>query len=201
MNPEVLTHQIKPFIPTEAVDIAVKWIVEYKIELTITHSRKSVFGDYHWPRQDKGHRISVNGDLNHYAFLITFVHEMAHLTSWQKFRNAVPSHGREWKTEFRSLMDEFAGRRIFPTDVRLAFKEHLLSPSFSHCVDEKLMKTLRKYDSRHVIFLEDLKEGSLFRYSHNVYQKGEKLRKRYKCIEAKSHRPYFFSAMAEVIPL
>src|SRR5881394_1168460 len=132
---ETLTHQIKTFVPEDSVDLVASWIAEHKVTLTITDSRKSVFGDYRWPQGKSGHRISVNGDLNKYAFLITFVHEMAHLTSWEKFRNTVSSHGKEWKQEFKILMDEFSGRKIFPGDITHAFKKHLVAPSYSHCED------------------------------------------------------------------
>src|SRR6185295_15910601 len=93
---ETLSNQIRSFVPEDAVDIVVRWISEYKMILTITNTRQSVFGDYRWPQGTKGHRISVNGDLNPYAFLITLVHEMAHLTSWERYRNTVSSHGKEW---------------------------------------------------------------------------------------------------------
>src|SRR5215470_6835604 len=127
---EQLQKIIRPYIPEEATEIVVKWIQDFKVALTITQSRKSVFGDYRWPQDGKGHRISVNGDLNQYAFLITFVHEMAHLTSWEKHRNNVSAHGKEWKHEFRVLMDEFSGKRIFPGDIRTAFKQHLIAPAY-----------------------------------------------------------------------
>ena len=32
------------------------------------------------------HRISVNENLNPYAFLITLLHEVAHMTTWEKHR-------------------------------------------------------------------------------------------------------------------
>ncbi|HYV94252.1 MAG TPA: SprT-like domain-containing protein [Chitinophagales bacterium] len=195
---ETLSNQIRSFIPEDSVDIVVRWITDYKITLTITHSRQSVFGDYRWPQQNKGHRISVNGDLNSYAFLITLVHEMAHLTAWEKFRNTVSSHGKEWKHEYKTLMDEFAGRRIFPADIRSAFKQHLVMPTHSHSIDETLMKVLRKYDKVIGNYLSDLEEGNLFEFQGRVYRKGKKLRKRFKCVEVKTHREYLFNPIAEV---
>ena len=195
---ETLSNQIRLFVPEDSVDIVVRWITEYKVTLTITNSRQSVFGDYRWPQHNKGHRISVNGDLNAYAFLITFVHEMAHLTAWEKFRNTVASHGKEWKHEYKTLMDEFAGRKIFPADIRTAFKQHLVAPSHSHSIDETLMKVLRKYDKVKGNYLSDLEEGSLFEYQRKIYRKGKKLRKRFKCVEVKTHREYLFNPIAEV---
>jgi SprT protein len=195
---DVLSTQIRSFIPQDAVDIVVRWITDHGITLTITENRKSIFGDYRWPRQDKGHRISVNGDLNQYAFLITLVHEMAHLTTWEKFRNTVSSHGKEWKAEYKILMDEFTGRKIFPADIKMAFKEHLVSPNYSHCVDEQLMSLLKKHDKIPAIHIVDLPERSLFEFQGRIYQKGKKLRKRFRCIDMLTRREYFFSPIAEI---
>ena len=195
---EQLTRLIKPFVPEESVDVVVRWIHEYKVTLTVTPSRKSVFGDYRWPQQGKGHRISVNGDLNPYAFLITFVHEMAHLTAWEKFRNTVPSHGKEWKQEFKVLMDEFSGRKIFPASVHAAFKQHLVSPPYSHCEDPKLMRALRKFDRVKGTLLEELPDGALFRFRNNIYQKGKQLRKRFLCREVNSNRILLFQPITPV---
>jgi len=143
---EKLISQLHPYVPDDSVHILVAWIVKYGIQLSITRSRKTILGDYRWPQNGKGHRITVNGDLNRYAFLITFVHEMAHLITWQLYRNKVLSHGKEWKQEFRKLMNEFAGRRIFPLAVKTAMKNHIVKPSFTHCMDKDLMQALSKYD-------------------------------------------------------
>jgi SprT protein len=195
---DTLSNQIRSYVPEEAIPIIVRWISEYKIMLTITNSRKSVFGDYHWPYRNKGHRISVNGDLNQYAFLITFVHEMAHLTTWEKFRNTVSSHGTEWKHEYKALMNEFSGRRIFPAAIRAAFKQHLIEPTHSHAIDEKLMRVLREYDKMKGDHLDDLSEGTLFQFQERIYRKGKKLRKRFQCIEVKTGREYLFNPVTEV---
>lgn len=200
MNPsEKLAEQIRPFLPDESVDIAVRWITDYKIFITITNKRNSILGDYRRPHNGKGHRISINGDLNRYAFLVTLVHEVAHLTTWEKFQDRVSSHGAEWKQEFKYLMDEFSGRRIFPGDVRAALKKYLINPAATHCDDPGLMKVLNRYNRHPALHLEDLDEHALFVWGGDrVFKKGEKLRKRYKCYELKTNRIYLFSPIAEV---
>ena len=40
------------------------------------------------------HRISVNGNLNKYSFLITLIHELAHLLTFTQYKNRVDPHGR-----------------------------------------------------------------------------------------------------------
>ncbi|HAD34265.1 MAG TPA: hypothetical protein DCF44_07170 [Chitinophagaceae bacterium] len=44
--------------------------------------------------------MSVNGNLNSYHFLITLLHEIAHMLVWEQFRNRVKPHGLEWKHVF-----------------------------------------------------------------------------------------------------
>ncbi len=199
-TPRNLSDQLRPFLPAEAVDIAVQWIVDYRIFLTITRKRSSILGNYQWPRGGKGHRISVNGDLNQYAFLVTFVHEVAHLTTWEKYRHAVSSHGKEWKIEFKSLMDQFTGRRIFPADVHMALKNYFINPSATHCVDPVLIKVLNKYNRQPVFHLEDLEEDGLFLDGGGrLFRKGTKLRKRYLCVEIRTKKKYLFSPVAEVV--
>ena len=198
-NTETLSRQIKKFIPEDAVAIVVKWIAEHKILLTITEKRNSILGDYRRPEGSKGHRISVNGDLNQYAFLVTFVHEMAHLSTWSKYYDTVSSHGKEWKKEFKLMMDEFSGRRIFPGDVREALKKYLVNPAATHCDDPQLIKILNKYNKNTALHLEDLEEHALFSWNNGmIFKKGEKVRTRYKCYEVKTNRLYLFSPAAEV---
>ncbi|MBK9731857.1 MAG: SprT-like domain-containing protein [Chitinophagaceae bacterium] len=197
---ENLATQLLKFLPEDATDIVARWIIDYKIALTITRKRRSILGDYRWPGAGKGHRISVNGDLNQYAFLVTLVHEVAHLVTWEKHKHAVSSHGQEWKNEFRLLMDQFTGRRIFPEDVRTALKKYFVNPSATHCADPVLIKVLNKYNKHPVFHLEDLEHNGLFlAIGGRVFKKGEKLRKRYRCVEVQTKRVYLFSPVAEVM--
>ena len=73
-------------VPATALAQVVEWVENLEFHLTISRSRHSKLGDYRAPsgiRQQ--HRISVNGDLNPYAFLQTLVHEIAHLLTWQQY--------------------------------------------------------------------------------------------------------------------
>lgn len=194
-----ISDQIRAFIPGESTDIVVRWIVDHKIFLTITQKRNSILGDYRRPHAGKGHRISVNGDMNCYSFLVTLVHEVAHLSTWVKYQDTVSSHGKEWKQEFKLLMDEFSGRRIFPGDIRDAVKKYLVNPAATHCSDPALMQVLNRYDKKPATYVQDLDHHSLFQWNDGkIFKKGEKVRTRYKCYEVKTNRIYLFSPMAEV---
>jgi hypothetical protein len=50
------------------------------------------------------------------------------------------------------------------------------------------------------VLLEDLSEGDEFLLGKRNFQKGEKLRKRYRCEQIGTGKAYLISAIAEVIP-
>lgn len=194
-----LSGLIRDFIPDAAIETVVNWIVEYKINLTVTERRQSIYGDYRNPNRTTGHRISVNGDLNKYAFLITFVHEMAHLIVWEHHRNHVRSHGREWKIFYRQLMNEFLLMDIFPEDVKAALRQHINKPVASGCVDNHLAKALSRYNIKPTLHVEDLSTGELFKIPNGkIFRLDNKVRKRFRCVEIKTNAIYLINAMAEV---
>lgn len=194
-----LAHLIKDFVPEATVEKVVQWIMDYKIKLTVANRRQSVYGDYRNPDSTTGHRISVNGDLNKYAFLITFIHEMAHLMVWEHHKNRVRSHGQEWKNIYSRLLSEFLADKVFPEDICAALTYHINNPAASSCTDNHLTKTLSRYNSTPVLHLEDLTPGDLFKIqSGRIFRLENKLRKRYKCVEVKTNTVYLFSAVAEV---
>lgn len=176
-------------------------IVAYRCHLTITKDRKTKAGDYRHPYGKIGHRISVNGSLNTYAFLITLVHEMAHLVNWERHGRRVNPHGKEWKLAFQELMLEYLSAEIFPQDILSVLNLHMKNPKSATVRDLELMRVLRSYDKNSdSVLLEDLSEGNEFNLGKRTFKKGEKLRKRYRCEEIKSGKIYLVSAIAEVVP-
>lgn len=192
---------LRRFIPEPAVMKVLEYLNQYKVHLTITRERKTVLGDYRHATQYQAHRISVNGTLNPYAFLITLVHELAHLVTFTQYGNRVQSHGKEWKTLYAVLLSEFLKEKIFPSDIRQAILKSLHDLPASSCADEGLMRVLRKYDRNNdgMVLVEDLREGQLFDIGEGrIFKKGKKLRKRYQCLEIKTGKMYLFSPIYEV---
>jgi hypothetical protein len=56
------------YLPPDAAPLIGRWIDHFKCEFKISRNRGTKFGDYRAPFDGKGHRISVNYDLNAYAF-------------------------------------------------------------------------------------------------------------------------------------
>ena len=177
------------------------YLLHYKVHLTITKSRSSVLGDYRNAHADKAHRISVNGNLNPYAFLITLLHELAHLVTFMRFGHKVASHGQEWKSQFSDLLKQFLQSRIFPEDIAQQLFLSLRNPAASSCADDALMRILRKYDpvkEGHCL-VEELSIGAKFAIKGNrIFECGERVRKRIKATEISTGKIYLFSPVYEV---
>lgn len=193
--------QLSSYLPEAGFEEVLNYLQQHKVHLTISRKRQSILGDYRHAHIDKNHRISVNGNLNKYAFLITLLHELAHLFTFEKYGPSVQSHGREWKDEFGKILAKFLLQKVFPPDIEKALMHTLQNPAASSCGDEKLLRVLHKYDvkAEGVHLVEQLPEGAVFSIKGGrTFKKGEKIRKRYKCVEIKTSKLYLFSAMYEV---
>lgn len=195
---------LRQFIPDGAVAPTLEYLNHYRVHLTITRERKSVLGDYRHATRAQNHRISVNGSLNKYSFLITLIHELAHLVTFMEFGNEVMSHGKEWKKIYRDILKDFLGLPVFPDDVLAALKKNLHNLPASSCADEELMRILRRYDrnANQLALVEQVAEGACFSTDdERVFRRGKKLRKRYQCVEVSTGKLYLFSSIYEVKPL
>ena len=197
---EAPLNELQHFLPQHTLEPIVAYLQFYHVHLTVARERKSILGNYRHRTSGKNHRISVNGNLNAYAFLITLLHELAHLLTFEKYGNKVASHGREWKQVFGQLLAQFIEKQVFPKDIEAALLQSLHNPAASSCADELLLRTLKKYDQRKtaLVFVEEIAEGALFAtHDGRVFKKGQKLRKRYRCEEVKTKRIYLFSPVYE----
>ena len=104
---EAPLEYLQQYLPNGSAPLVMQYLHHYKVHLTITRERKSILGDYRHATHERNHRISVNGNLNKYSFLITLVHELAHLLTFQQYGNRVQSHGREWKHLYAFLLKDF----------------------------------------------------------------------------------------------
>lgn len=198
---EVPLHALASYMPEAALQPVLEYLHQFKIHLTITRERNSILGDYRHAVHQKNHRISVNGNLNKYAFLVTLLHEMAHLLAFELYGNRIAPHGKEWKNEYSKILAQFLLKKIFPADIEKALLKSIQNPSATSCGEEHLIRVLKKYDQRKngEVLVEELKEGELFKVKDGrLFRKGEKLRKRHKAVDIKNGSLYLFSGVYEV---
>ena len=196
---------LNAYLPAGAFDAVVQLINYYKVHLTVTKERKSVLGDYRHPALGGNHKISVNGNLNKYEFLITLLHELAHLLCFEQYKNSVEAHGKQWKQIYAQLLVQFIQLQIFPEDVQKSLEKTLINPAATASGETALLTVLRKYNQNRkegVVMLSAVKEGALFKeIKGRVFRKIKLRRKRIECVEIATGNVYLFSALTEVEPI
>ena len=199
---ETSIYLLQRFIPKGAFELVAPFFQNHTIHLTLTHERKTVLGDYRHPTKEHNyHRISVNVNLNPYSFLITLLHEIAHLMVYVHFKNNVAPHGKEWKTQFRHIMIAFIGKGFFPKDVEKALLAYLHNPAASTCTDQNLFKALYRYDEQKPGYklIADLAPGHWFETEDGrLFEILEHVRTRCRCRDLGNRKTYFFQSIIEV---
>ncbi|MBP9102382.1 MAG: SprT-like domain-containing protein [Chitinophagaceae bacterium] len=198
---EVPVNYLQNYLPPGTGDAVMAYLQQHKVHLTIAKERTSILGDYRHRTNHANHRISVNGNLNKYAFLITLLHELAHLLTFEQYGNKVQSHGKEWKMIFGQLLAQFVEHKIFPPDIEKEILLSLKSPAASSCAEDGLLRVLRKYDegNPNQQLVEEVELNKLFRTKDGrIFRRGEQLRKRFKCQEVKTGKLYLFSPVYPV---
>lgn len=198
---EAPLHQLRQYLPEGSFEEVSGYLLQFKVQLTITRERKSVLGDYRNSFAGRNHRISINDNLNPYAFLITLLHELAHLFTYEGFGNGVAAHGPEWKNEYSKVLARFLLKKIFPPDIQKTLLKTLQNPAASSCADTSLLRVLHQYDVKNegVRLIETLPTGALFKIKGGrQFKKETKVRKRFKCVEVATGKVYLFSPVYEV---
>jgi SprT protein len=198
---EVPVSHLAQFLPPNTTEAVLQYLHQHKVHLTVAKERKSILGDYRHKTNQVNHRISVNGNLNPYAFLITLLHEIAHLLTFEQYGRKVQSHGKEWKSIFGQLLFQFVQHKVFPAEIEQELSNSLKNPAASSCAEDGLLRVLRKFDakSNNQCLVEELADNALFKLTdERIFQRKEKLRKRYKCVEVKTGKLYLFSPVYEV---
>ena len=190
---------LQKYLPERAVSLCFEMIKKHQVHLKIVNERVTRHGDYR-RLQNGMHQITVNASLNQYKFLITLVHEIAHLVAFEKYGRYIKPHGKEWKHSFQLLMLPFIRPEIFPSELLPLLAHHFKNPKASSDTDAALSLALKKYDPENTKnYVFEIPYGSLFRlYNGKIFKKGNKRVKRYECKEVATGRIYLFNPNAEV---
>lgn len=187
------------FVPDSFVDYIVELTINAKVKFKIVPGRSTKLGDFRVRSEGEKPVISVNGNLNKYAFLITTLHELAHLNTYRKYGNRVAPHGLEWKNAFRELLEPVLLSKNLPNDIEKVLWNTFTNTKASSCSDIHLSRVLKKYDlPSDDISLEQIPAASHFSLNGRAFEKGLLRRSRYLCKELKSGKQYLIHALATV---
>lgn len=188
------------YLPQGCTPYILELLRNYPVRFRIVKPRKTKLGDFRVRNNAELPEITVNGNLNAYSFLITTIHEFAHLKTWQEHRWKVAPHGQEWKQNFILLMLPVLERQLVPKDLEIALVKSFANVKASSCTDQGLHRALRKYDAfeEEEVLLEQLAKNSTFALEDKVFTRGERRRTRYLCKELSTGKTYLVNALATV---
>lgn len=191
---------LQSHVPPASVEYCFQLWKSNPFELKLTQSRQTKVGDFTSRRTRSHPRITLNNDLNPYTFLLTYIHEVAHLHVYLSLGSRVEPHGEEWKTTFTDLMIPLLWESVFPEEILHELRRHMINPRASSFADTTLTRALQKFDKNAGKFsvLSDLPEGSVFHLNGKYFRKGKLRRTRVLCREVNSKRDYLVPADALV---
>ena len=221
---------VRPFLPPAAVAHVELLLAGYDLHVRIARPRRTKLGDHRPPATGwTAHRISINANLNPYAFLTTlgddrmgslapiklgifaFHHgtvRRPRVTGVQERRHRprrrVRPHGPEWKREFEAILAPVVGAGVLPDELAAALARSMRNPLAATCSDRGLALALARYDEPPPgrVRVEDLVEGAFFRVEGGqAFRADRQVRTRRKCFECGTGREYRVHGLLFVEPL
>ncbi|WPP49409.1 SprT-like domain-containing protein [Catalinimonas niigatensis] len=186
-------------VPDTAQAYCLELWLQYPFSLHITPKRLSKLGDYRYHSGKKTHVITLNATLNPYSFLITYLHEIAHLLAFQKHGFRIAPHGKQWKNSFQELMQPMLNEKVFPKEILLPLTKYMLNPKAASGSDHKLSLALQKYDQQDGSMpLAKVQLEQAFQFRNMTFVKEAVRRTRALCRDLKSGKRYLVSEIARV---
>ena len=194
-----MSEVLLKYLPEHAVPLCFELIRANHVHLKIVNERLTRHGDYR--RDAQGfHLITVNAGQNKYRFLITLIHEIAHLVAFEKYGRHIKPHGDEWKLTFQRLMVPFIRPEVFPQQLLPLVARHFRNPKASSDTDATLALALKQFDpenDKNYVF--EIPYGSVFRiHNGKIFKKIALRTKRIECLEVATGKVYLFNPNAEV---
>jgi len=190
MTSDRVLHLLQSHVPAPALGYCFDLWKASPFELKITRSRQTKVGDF-TSRNTRSHpRITLNNDLNPYLFLMTYVHEVAHLRVYLAHGSRVDPHGVQWRTTFTDLMVPLLWEDVFPDEILHELRRHMINPKASSFADTHLTEVFRMFDKNPALTLNQVPEGSIFKLQGRWFRKGKLRRTRVLCRELQSRRDY-----------
>ena len=195
-----LKENLREYIPEAFVTYVYDLLSSTNVTFRIVKPRKTKLGDFRMSTKQLGvPQITINNNLNPYAFLITTLHEIAHLHTYLRYNVGVKAHGKEWKFEFQQLLLPLLSAQEVPEELKTCLKNTLKNTKAASYSDIALSRVLRKFDvKKNGVHLEQIELGAHFVVNKKSFKKGKLRRTRYLCSELRTGKAYLIHALAEV---
>jgi len=192
---DILGHHIPPI----AVSYCTLLWEEFPFDFKLRKSRLSKVGDFTC-RSGQSPQITINKDLHPFLFLMTYIHEVAHLRVHKAYGFKAEAHGEDWKKTFQMLMAPLLTTEIFPEPLLGGLQKHMASPKASSYSDTELTHLFRSQNERerNAVLLSQIPEGSVFHLHGRWFRKGKLRRTRVLCHEVKTKIQYL---VPEYVPV
>tara|TARA_B110000305_G_C19406978_1_gene623306 strand:- start:8 stop:604 length:597 start_codon:yes stop_codon:yes gene_type:complete len=192
-----MQNEVINYIPENATELVLELLNEYPHVLKIVNQRQTKHGDFR-KTIDGRYQITINNSLNQYQFLLTLVHEIAHLATHLKYKRIKP-HGIEWKISFQHLMLPFVRPEIFPMSILPYLANYLKNPKASTDTDVNLSLAMKQFNKKSdKSFIFEVPLNGVFSFKDKTYIRQNKRRTRFECLELRSKRLYLFNQNVEV---
>ncbi|MGC8864578.1 MAG: SprT-like domain-containing protein [Bacteroidales bacterium] len=138
---ENMIRGLEPYLPPGTASLVTDMILSLpNLDVKVVEPRRSRRGDYVFKQPVGRHQITLNWNLSRHNFLITFLHEYAHLVVWNRYGGKVAPHGKEWKNVFREVAAPILALGILHPAFTAAFSQYLRNPYATSVRDEALMR-------------------------------------------------------------
>lgn len=187
------------YIPPEFMPLISSLLNSHPVSFKIVKPRKTKLGDFKFDPRTKKYQITINGDLNPYAFLITTLHEFAHLINHKDYGFSVSPHGKEWKVCFHKLLQPIIESEQTPDIIKRSLQKSATQIKASSCSDPELSRALATLDAEDgKVMLESLALNTIFLLNGRAFQKGLLRRTRYLCTDLDTGKEYLVNKLSKV---
>ena len=169
-------------VPENAIHYCYDLWQKTPFHFRLANDRKTKLGDFKVNLKTDDFTISVNKSLHPYLFLITYVHEVAHLRTYLSYGKKVSPHGQRWQESFSATIKPLISDLIFPTSLIPLLEKHFEKPKATFYADVRLSKALLHYQNPSKgIKVDELNPGDEFLWNGQKYEFLKRRRTRALC--------------------
>ena len=203
--PDYLLALLGQKVPAYGMPLVARLVRSYDFAFRFAPPRLRKLGDY--TRKANGEvAITINADLPPELFLVTFLHEVAHLEALQNRTRREAPHGKRWQACFGALLTELcqSAEAAMPAPLHQALVRHSQAPTATLTADPALARLLlpakppRQALADGFAHVEMLAAGTAFAYRGKAFLLSGKMRTRHYGTDLQTGQLWKFSAQCTV---